>query len=231
MPDNNGTPQRNGRPDPTILTTQQTLRENAWLREVIETRVAAIDKAILLLQSFADRTPTTMDVQHQTLALREVMMEKFSGIKTQLEDRDSQTEKAARDVKSAVDAALSAAKEAVGEQNKSNTLSIAKSEDGFTKQLDALNEMIKNTSKGVDDKISDIKDRITSIESKTSVSDPSTAIDVAALKASVSRLSSSSDTLNGRGAGAAALWGLIVGGVGLLMAIGTFLTVVFKMMR
>lgn len=156
------------------VTTQQLIRENFWLRELleskltaIETRILASDKAVQLLQAFADRTPTTNDVQHDVEALREVVMEKFNGIKTQIVERDVATEKASKDVKSAVDAAFAAAKEAVGEQNKSNALSITKSETGFTKQIDGISDLIKTNAKAVDDKINDIKERITIIESKT----------------------------------------------------------------
>lgn len=214
--------------DPSALTTQSVLRENFWLRELLETRINAMDEAVRLLQQFAARTPTTMDVQHQTAALREVVMEKFEGIKTQVLERDAQTEKASRDVKSAVDAAFAAAKEAVGEQNKSNTLSIAKSEDGFTKQIDGLAEVIKTTTKGVDDKIADIKDRITVIESKTSISDPSSAIAIAELKASVHRLSSTTDMTTGKGIGMATLWSLILGILGGLFGLGSFVVMMLK---
>ena len=224
--------------DPTALTTQQLLRENYWLRELLQEQVEGLklrliesDKAVKLLQAFADRTPTTMDVQHEVIALREVVMQKFDAVKTQLLDRDSQTEKASRDVKSAVDAAFAAAKEAVGEQNKSNALAIAKSEAGFTKQIDMLGETNKTNMKGVDDKISDIKERITIIESKTSVSDPSSAIAIAELKASVNRLSSSTDITTGSKAGATALWALLVGGLGLLLGVGMFVITVIKLVK
>jgi len=224
--------------DPTALTTQQLLRENYWLRELLQEQVEGLklrliesDKAVKLLQAFADRTPTTMDVQHEVVALREVVMQKFDAVRMQLLDRDSQTEKASRDVKSAVDAAFAAAKEAVGEQNKSNALAIAKSEAGFTKQIDMLGETNKTNMKGVDDKISDIKERITIIESKTSVSDPSSAIAIAELKASVNRLSSSTDITTGSKAGATALWALIVGGIGLMLGVGTFVVMIMKVVK
>lgn len=170
--------------DPSALTTQQLLRENFWLRELLESRINGIEerieggnKAVQLLQAFADRTPTTMDVQNDVKGLREVVFVKLDGVKTQLEERDTQidrvarevkeaTEKNSRDVKSAVDAAFAASKEVVSEQNKSYALSNAKSEAAFTKQIDAIGEVIKTTNKGVDDKINDIKDRITSIESR-----------------------------------------------------------------
>ena len=84
---------------------------------------------------------------------------------------DVQTEKAARDVKSAVDAAFAASKEAVSEQNKSNALAIAKSEAGFTKNMDALADNVKSIVKNTDDKISDLKDRLVAIEGRKGGSD------------------------------------------------------------
>jgi len=223
--------------DPTALTTQQLVRENFWLRELLQEQIAGItqrlegsDKAVKLLQAFADRTPTTMDVQNQVVQLREVIMEKIEGIKTQLSERDGQADKASRDVKAAVDAAFAAAKEAVAEQNKSNALAIAKSEAGFTKQIDGLSEQNKSNMKGIDEKISDIKDRITIIESRTSINDPSTAINIAKLDAAVDRLKSTADISGGHSAGSAALWALIVGGLGLLFGAAGFITVLLKFM-
>jgi hypothetical protein len=63
-----------------------------------------------------------------------------------------------------VDAALQAAKEAVGEQNKSNALAIAKSEATFTKQIDQIGVLISTMQKGIDDKIDDMKSRLQAIE-------------------------------------------------------------------
>lgn len=74
------------------------------------------------------------------------------------------TEQSSKDSKVAVDAALQAAKEAVGEQNKSSALAIAKSETATTKQIDQLGILIQNNTKAFDDKISDLKDRLTRIE-------------------------------------------------------------------
>jgi hypothetical protein len=174
--------------DPSTLTMSALLRENFWLRELLEAQINAIeqrldsgDKAIKLLQAFADRTPTTMDVQHQVVALREVTMEKFAGVKT------------------AVDAAFDAAREAVGQQDKSNAAANDKSEKNFIKLIDAMNEQIRVIVKTTDDKLGDVKQRITVIES--------------------------------RSAGGSSLWALIVGGLGLLMAAGTFITVMARFAR
>ena len=171
--------------DPTPLTTQQILREIFNLRELFEakdavakTRFDAMDKAILLLQAFADRTPTTKDVQHETATLREVIFEKIDAIKSQFVQLDAQTEKASRDVKSAVDAAFAAAKEAVAEQNKSNAASITKSEASFTKQIDEQSKRMDSIAQNAtektdtvkataDEKIDDIRQRMTAMEART----------------------------------------------------------------
>ena len=125
-------------PDPTALTTAALLREIAALKELSDNRLDALEK---------------------------LMDQKFVGIKTQIDDRDIQTDKASRDVKSAVDAAFAAAKEAVGEQNKSNALSITKSEAATTKQIDLIFELIKTNTSVSDGKVADIKDRLQAIES------------------------------------------------------------------
>ena len=146
-------------PDPTVLTTQQLTVAILNLKELFESRMSAMDKAVELLQQTANRSPTVNEVymQHE---------ERFKSIAVQFAERDIRTEQTSRDSKVAVDAALQAAKEAVGEQNKSSALAIAKSEAATTKQMDQIAVIIQTTNSGVNDKIDDIKDRITSIESK-----------------------------------------------------------------
>jgi hypothetical protein len=92
--------------------------------------------------------------------------EKFNSVQVQFAERDTRTEQTSKDSKVAVDAALQAAKEAVGEQNKSSTLAIAKSEAATTKQIDQISVIINTMAKGLDDKIDDIKTRLTSIEGR-----------------------------------------------------------------
>lgn len=149
-------------PDPSYLTTQQLLRETSALKEIIEARLDGGDKAINLLQAATDRFPQFVDsAVRQLQGLHE---EKFRSIAVQFSERDTRTEQTSRDSKVAVDAALQAAKEAVGEQNKSSALAIAKSETATTKQIDQIGAIIATTAKGVDDKIDDIKARIAAIE-------------------------------------------------------------------
>jgi hypothetical protein len=149
-------------PDPTVLTQQQLTREIWASREILETRIKCLEEILERLQLVAD----------QQIALRETAIanlqslqdEKFKGIQTQFTERDIRTEGTARDSKVAVDAALQAAKEAVGEQNKSSALAIAKSEAATTKQIDQIGLIINSMAKGLDDKIDDIKGRLNSIE-------------------------------------------------------------------
>ncbi len=135
-------------PDPTILTTQQLLRELASLREVLTTRMDGYDKAISLLQAYADRQPSIAEVVAET-------KEKFTGVQMQLHERDIRFDRAANDTKVAVDAAFAAAKEAV-----------AKSEANVTKQIDALGMLLQANAKATDEKIDDLKTRIAAIEGR-----------------------------------------------------------------
>jgi hypothetical protein len=149
-------------PDPTLLTTQQLLREVATSREIIETRLDAMDKAIELLQRGADRSPSVIDVTvRQLQALHE---EKFRSIALQFIERDTRIEQTSRDSKVAVDAALQAAKEAVGEQNKSFALAISKNEAGTIKQIEQIGVLINATTTAINDKIDDIRTRLLTIE-------------------------------------------------------------------
>ncbi len=152
-------------PDPTILTTQQLHRELFGLREIVEARLNAMDRASEIVDKQITRVPS--DAVAQMEHLKELHEEKFKSIQVQFTERDTRTEQTSRDSKVAVDAALQAAKEAVGEQNKSSALAIAKSETATTKQIDQQGLLIQTATAGLNDKIDDIKDRLTLIEGKS----------------------------------------------------------------
>ena len=149
-------------PDPTTLTTLQLTQRIEGLREIIETRLDGMDKAIRLLQDAADKFPARID--EKITSLREIHEEKFRSIQSQFTERDVRTEQTSRDSKVAVDAALQAAKEAVGEQNRSSALAIAKSETAVVKQIDQQGLLIQTNTSGLDGKINDLKERLTRIE-------------------------------------------------------------------
>lgn len=120
------------------------------------------DKALQQVHDFIQGNPRVIETAVRTL--RELHEEKFTSIQIQFRERDTRTEQSSKDSKVAVDAALQAAKEAVGEQNKSSALAISKSEAATTKQIDALNTVMSTMEKGLDDKIDDLRNRITGME-------------------------------------------------------------------
>jgi len=75
----------------------------------------------------------------------QLIAEKFQGVKTEFTMRDI-----------ALSAAFKAAEAAVNQQNASNTLAIEKAGDGFTKQIDSL-----------DEKIDDLKERIGGVQGRS----------------------------------------------------------------
>jgi hypothetical protein len=131
-------------------------------KQVLETRLDGMDTAIKLIQALSDKLPLRID--EKINSLHGVHDEKFNSIQTQFRERDVRTEQSSKDSKVAVDAALQAAKEAVGEQNKSSALAIAKSEASTTKQIDQLGQLIQSGATAVNDKFTDVKDRVTRLE-------------------------------------------------------------------
>jgi len=143
-------------PDPTVLTTQQLVREIAASREILEakydTRLAAMDTATELNKSATDKIPHMID--EKICQLRKLNDEKFAGVEKQFLERDTRTDKIAELGQKALEAALSAAKEAVG-----------KTEVSFTKQIDTTLAQIQAEKKATDDKFEDVKGRLTTLES------------------------------------------------------------------
>ena len=166
-------------PDPTLLTTQQLLREMSNLREVIFTRLDAMDKAMDLFRENITRVPT--DVDKQVGHLKALHEEKFMGVQKQFEERDTRTDQTSRDSKVAIDAALQAAKEAVGQQTQASDRAIAKSETATSKQLDQLAVQIQTETKALDGKITDLKERLTLMEGRGSGVQASWAVAVAVI--------------------------------------------------
>jgi hypothetical protein len=124
------------RPDPTHLTTQQLLRELSSLRELLFSRLDAMDKATVLLSETVNRTPTI--VQTEISHVRELVDEQFRNVQGQFTERDTRMTLASKAAQEALDAALAAAAKAA-----------EKTEQNFTKQIDnAL------------DRIGEIKERI-----------------------------------------------------------------------
>ena len=185
-------------PDPTLLTTQQLIREMGGLREllesqihalqetlrqreivvtseikalqeVLETRLDGMDKAIAILQTISDRFPSM--VAHEISQLKILHEEKFlstaiqfDGIQKQFEERDTRTEQTSQASTTAINAALQAAKEAVGQQECFFALATSKSEAATTKQIDALQVLFQTGNKATDEKIEEMRGRLLRME-------------------------------------------------------------------
>lgn len=158
QPTDNGALRYNAGPgqDPSALTTQQLLRENFWLREFLEVRINGVeeriiqsDKAVSLLQAFADRTPTTKDVQAEVTALREVTTEKFSSVAERFTSGGT-----------ALAAALQAQEKQAIATNDSTKTANSKMEDNFTKLIEQGRELLQANKTSMETQINDIKSRL-----------------------------------------------------------------------
>jgi uncharacterized LabA/DUF88 family protein len=137
-PDESRTHDNKPTPDPTILTTEQLLRE--------------VDRAKELLLATLD-------------GLDRVTQEKFRSVDRQFSLVEQQRIEQKVDTKAAVDAALIAQKEAVKEQTTASERAIAKSEAATTKQLEQLNATFTTAINGVAASLQDCKDRVAKLES------------------------------------------------------------------
>ena len=132
------------------------------LKALIGSRLDSMDVAVKLLKENNSTIPAMIDEKIESL--KRVVDEKFGSIQLQFRERDVRADESSKDSKVAIEAALQAAKEAVGEQNKSSSLAIGKSEASVMKQIDQMGLLIATQEAGIDDKISDLKDRLTRIE-------------------------------------------------------------------
>lgn len=139
--------------DPSPLTTAALWREIQHLKELFETKIDGIEKAIAVAHQDAVRVPT--EIQLQVSNLRELHDEKFASVEARFDERDKRFEQEAENSKVAVAAAFNASKEAV-----------AKSEVGFAKQIDGLTEMFRTSVKALESKNDDVKDRLTRLEGR-----------------------------------------------------------------
>jgi hypothetical protein len=141
MPDNDleRTPGGGSRPvpDPTLLTTQALLREVSGLRELLELSIED---------------------------LKDILDEKFLRTEQQFDLVERQRVEQKKDTKDAVDAALTAQKEAVREQTAASERAIAKSEAATSKQLEQLSVTFNNEAASQRREMSEVKERVTSLE-------------------------------------------------------------------
>lgn len=144
-------------PDPTVLTTDNLRREIGHLTELVEskldirdTRIDAIDQATRLWAESTDG---------KLLHERELTEERFGSVAQQFVERDTRSEREARDNKVAVDAAFAAQKEAAQKQDEANQKAIDKSETAMDEKVNKLEQLFKTTTDALADKVDDVKQR------------------------------------------------------------------------
>lgn len=128
-------------PDPTVLTTEQLLREIGTLKELFDTALEGHNM---------------------------VNIQRFENVATQLGLVERQRVEQKEDTKAAVDAALAAAKEAVKEQTTASQLSIGKSEASTKEQLSQLSTTFTTAQQALTQAIVVLTTRVERIENQRS---------------------------------------------------------------
>lgn len=149
-------------PDPTVRTLQQSQREISAAREILEarfeghkdvidTRLGAMDKAVQLLQVHANTLPE--QAKAEVAHLRLLQDERFSSFTTQLIMIGSRTEQTKADAEKGIAAALQAQKEAAFEQSKN-----------FKEQIQSITTNLDTLRGTYMDKTNDVKELVRTVE-------------------------------------------------------------------
>jgi len=148
-------------PDPTILTTQALYREVSALRELIEQQVRS---AAIRSQEGRDAIKARIDAAIESRD--ELDTEKDKRITQQFDLVERQRVEQKKDTKDAVDAALTAQKEAVREQTSASERAIQKSETATLKQLDQITLTFKADIDAARRSLDEAKERISDVDRK-----------------------------------------------------------------
>lgn len=147
--------------DPTVLTTEALQREILSLRQLLELRVTA------LREMLAQSTEDLHNLMVSELEVQSVRCEQqFEKVGLQLKLVEQQRIEQKADTKAAVDAALTAQKEAVAEQTTASERSIAKSEAATTKSIEQLGTTFNTANDGMRRDIDGLKERVVSAEAQ-----------------------------------------------------------------
>jgi hypothetical protein len=173
-------------PDPTVLTTQQLQLAISSQRDLFETRLDAMDKAIILLQEMANRSPTVGEVYVQfgtkidniekrldhkyvetatdITHLRDLQSERMSGLEKKIDnqflERDKRTDQLTLASSTAIAAALQAQKEAAGEAQKSSSAAVSKAETATSDSIRQLQTLFQTSIGAMNTQILDVKSRL-----------------------------------------------------------------------
>jgi uncharacterized coiled-coil protein SlyX len=169
--------------DPTRLTHELVEAAIMSLQRIIEVRIAAVEKAIEISHDDLVRVPTTVDRAVSQLrellesklaandqsvqGLRDNLLEKIRGIQGQITETNARATLADQYKQTALDAALKSAQTLVEQAIDHVKESIKKTEDLFTKQIDAINASVVQAGKTGDKEVADVKTRLGAIEGRT----------------------------------------------------------------
>lgn len=199
-------PELRPNPDPTDRTIDQLRREIQMLREIIEQRMQSYDtqltdrdKAIVLLQSAVDREPKPPVLEAAIRHNADTIDRLGANIEVRFAERDKRIEQRIADNRAAFETALTAGKDAFLTQQTAAQNAINKSEAATLKQMDQIESKFGTEIKAISGNIDDIKTRITTLES---------------LKAGSKEQKED----------VKAIWGYVVGAIGILIS---FITVMF----
>lgn len=215
-------------PDPTLLTTAQLFREIANVHAIIQGKIDSNTRIIeLLQQTDRDRQPSIdraiacLKELHETMMASHEDRDKlaFAAINLRFDERDKRFDQLDNDNKTAIGAALQAQKEAASIASESTKIAFDKLENSFTKQIEQLQDLLRQVDKGSDDKIGEIKSRLDRGEGKTSVLDPATSAGLERLGKLLADLTRSQDTSHGAAVNTASMVSYAIGIGGVAVAV------------
>lgn len=151
------------------VKSDQMYRTMGELEKKFVARLDASDKAVELLHADQVRVPTMLDreiksmrdiIDAQIKGAHELVMERFVRVDTMFTSLATLTDKLSLANATALTAALSAAEKAVGEQNRSSSLAITKSEQGMLEALKQLQQNFQTEIKAITSVIVTLQSRL-----------------------------------------------------------------------
>lgn len=148
-------------PDPTVLTTEALNREISLVREYIERSLTSMRTSF---EAGRDAMHDLLDAKiDSSVALED---EKFRKVSREFELLERQREEQKGDTQKAVDAALTAQKEAVKEQTIASERAAGNQWSAMMKQMDQISATFNAAIDSIRRAIDDNKDRIVLLESR-----------------------------------------------------------------
>ncbi len=152
-------------PDPTTLTDAAILKAISAQRDYIDAQLAIRDERLTGMDKATDLRLHTIEqmparIDEKVGHLGNLVNERFASVGKQFSERDTRSEREARDNKLAVDAAFAAQEKQAAAQNKYQAEAIGKSELGTAETINKLEQLVKAGMDNLSGKIDDAKERI-----------------------------------------------------------------------